>query len=80
MYQAHLISEEDITSATTHVYGIIGGVPIPFEVPPDACKDMKCPITAGTTEIYTNGIFCDPKYPKVGLMIAGRNSLRASGS
>ena len=60
-----LFSEANINTAKTYVYGIIAGVPVPFEVPPDACEDMKCPITTGTSEIYTNSIYCDPSYPEV---------------
>ena len=60
-------SAENSNSAKTVVHGIIGGVPVPFPVPADCCanKNLKCPITSGTTDIYTNSIFCSPQYPKV---------------
>ena len=60
------ISDEAVTTAKTVIHGIIAGVPLPFPVPDDnACHVMKCPIAAGTTEIYSPSLKCEPSYPKV---------------
>ena len=60
------IADEEVTTAKTVIHGIIAGVPLPFPVPDDnACHVMKCPIAAGTTEIYSPSLKCEPSYPKV---------------
>ncbi|XP_045188028.1 NPC intracellular cholesterol transporter 2-like [Mercenaria mercenaria] len=62
---------ENSVGAKTVVHGIIGGVPVPFPVPSDCCnnRNLKCPITSGVTDIYTNAVYCSPSYPKIRLVV-----------
>ena len=61
------IADENSPTAKSKCYGIIGGVPVPFPIPDDACanNNLKCPVTSGASAVYTNKIFCSPQYPKV---------------
>ncbi|KAK3589079.1 hypothetical protein CHS0354_008728 [Potamilus streckersoni] len=58
---------EHSNTATTVVHGILLGIPLPFPVPSDSCKDhnVHCPVEPGTEISYHNSIYCNPSYPKV---------------
>ena len=62
-------SEVNSTTAKTVVHGIIKDIPIPFPVPEDGCGDhnLKCPVVAGATDVYSNYVFCSPEYPSVSI-------------
>ncbi|XP_052765833.1 NPC intracellular cholesterol transporter 2-like [Mya arenaria] len=64
-------SKVNSQTAKTSVHGIIAGVPVPFPVADDCCanKNLKCPVVAGSTDVYSNTIFCDPSYPKIKLVV-----------
>ena len=50
------------------VHGILKGVPVPFPLPDDnACNFMICPISAGTTIVYSVPFECEESYPEVRL-------------
>ncbi|XP_060590221.1 NPC intracellular cholesterol transporter 2-like isoform X2 [Ruditapes philippinarum] len=62
---------ENSVAAKTVVHGIIGGVPVPFPVPSDCCNNhnLKCPVTSGVTDLYTNYVYCSPSYPQLRLAV-----------
>ena len=48
------------------VHGILKGVPVPFPLPDDnTCHYMICPISAGTTVVYSAPFECKESYPEV---------------
>ncbi|XP_076464006.1 NPC intracellular cholesterol transporter 2-like [Babylonia areolata] len=59
----------DITKATTKVYGFILGAKVPFPVPDDACQDMTCPVSKGSTVTYKNAVYVKPEYPNVSVVV-----------
>nr|KAI8740539.1 epididymal secretory protein E1-like [Biomphalaria glabrata] len=63
-------AESPIRMATSSVYGIIAGIPVPFPLPDDnACQFMSCPIQKGDKVVYKNGILVDAMFPKISLIM-----------
>lgn len=66
------VINEDSSSATAVVHGIVAGVPVPFPLPnPDGCKDsgLKCPLKKGTQYTYSTNIFIRKEYPAIKLVV-----------
>lgn len=66
------VINEDASSATAVVHGIIEHVPVPFPLDnPDACKNsgLDCPLTNSTTYKYTNSVFVKTSYPSIRLVV-----------
>ncbi|CAH3041163.1 unnamed protein product [Porites evermanni] len=63
-----ITSTETISKATTVIYGIIGGVKIPFAgVSKDACQDqgLTCPLKPETENTFKTALPVKPLYPPV---------------
>ena len=68
IYYFSLIAAETISKATTVIYGIIGGVKIPFAgVSKDACQDqgLTCPVKPETENTFKTALPVKPLYPPV---------------
>lgn len=60
------------TAANADVHGIIGGIPLPFQIPnPDGCHNcnLVCPLESGKTYVYKNTIPVSTSYPKLQLIV-----------
>uniref|UniRef100_T1JAP6 MD-2-related lipid-recognition domain-containing protein n=1 Tax=Strigamia maritima TaxID=126957 RepID=T1JAP6_STRMM len=54
------------TKLTTKVYGVIGGIKIPWTgLPANACGSVSCPLTSGNSYEYKNSIAVLPSYPAI---------------
>ncbi|XP_014291239.1 NPC intracellular cholesterol transporter 2 homolog a [Halyomorpha halys] len=59
---------EDITEVTAVVHGILGGVPIPFNLPnPNCCKEsgLQCPLEKNQQYTYVATLPVLGSYPRV---------------
>ena len=62
------IADENITTATTKVYGQVGGVKLPFALAQDnACKDqgIVCPMAPGKPYTFKTTLPIKSVYPTV---------------
>ena len=67
-----VVADENITKATTLIYGIIGETPVPFPPrEPDACKNsgITCPMIAGKEYKFKATLAVKEIYPAVQLYI-----------
>ncbi|XP_054153442.1 NPC intracellular cholesterol transporter 2-like [Oppia nitens] len=62
-------SEIDSNTASVKIWGIIAGVPIPFNLPSDACGhyNIKCPINKDNNYELTVTVPILSQYPKIKL-------------
>ncbi|CAH1393842.1 unnamed protein product [Nezara viridula] len=63
---------QDITEVKAVVHGILGGVPIPFNLPnPDGCKEsgIQCPLVKNENYSYISELPVLNVYPKVKLQV-----------
>ena len=60
-------ADSEIKTLKAVVHGVIAGIPIPFPLPnAEACgKNLECPVTAGTSVTYFEGLPVKPIYPTV---------------
>ncbi|XP_043284044.1 NPC intracellular cholesterol transporter 2 homolog a [Venturia canescens] len=64
--------DDDVTQVESVVHGVLGGVPVPFNIPnPDACKDgLPCPLSKpGGSYTYVNTLFVKKSYPPLSLRV-----------
>jgi len=66
------IPSANVETFSAKVYGVIGGIPVPFHVPhPDGCADsgVKCPLVAGKEYSYFNTIPVLKNYPRISVKV-----------
>ena len=62
------LAEENITAATTKVYGTVAGIKVPFQIDnPNACEDqgITCPMIAGKDYTFKTVLPIKSIYPSV---------------
>ena len=59
--------KEAFTDLTNKLYGLIGGVPVPFPLPQaDACKlGVTCPMAAGTEYVEAVVLYIESAWPDI---------------
>ena len=65
------LAEENITTATTKVYGTVAGIKVPFSVDnPNACEDqgITCPMIAGKDYTFKTVLPIKSIYPSVRIL------------
>ena len=65
------LAEENITAATTKVYGTVAGIKVPFSVDnPNACEDqgITCPMIAGKDYTFKTVLPIKSIYPSVSIL------------
>ncbi|XP_032237192.2 NPC intracellular cholesterol transporter 2 [Nematostella vectensis] len=70
--KATFVPNELVSSATIEVFGIIGGVQVPFPLKnPNVCENhgVKCPINAGDSATLDLNIYVSNLYPSLKLII-----------
>lgn len=64
----HIVSDRNVTSVKAVVHGILGVVPVPFNLPnPNGCVDsnLTCPLQSGTEYTYVATLPVLEEYPRV---------------
>ena len=65
------LAEENITAATTKVYGTVAGIRVPFKIDnPNACEDqgITCPMIAGKDYTFKTVLPIKSMYPSVSIL------------
>ncbi|CAF0792011.1 unnamed protein product [Adineta steineri] len=72
-YTMNLEFQSNATSktASVHIHGVIGGIPVPFPLPdPDACKmNVKCPVNANDANVAIMSLPVLSSYPSISLYV-----------
>ena len=71
------LAEENITAATTKVYGTVAGIKVPFSVDnPNACEDqgITCPMIAGKDYTFKTVLPIKSIYPSVSMIVSSQQT------